>query len=504
MVVVLSLVAGMCALMALASSAAAATPSRFNPRPCSALKVRFQGKVFAAGSQPGLENARCGYLVVPENRRHPTGRTIRLAVAIAPPVSRTPASDPVVFLGGGPGSGAIGQAAGLIHAGMNRDRELILVDQRGVAFSKPQLMCPESFRFVARRLGMVYDAASTGRRQAAATRACHRRLVGKGIDLGAYNTTENAADVADLRVALGIPRWNVYGVSYGSDVALTLMHEHPQGIRSVTLDSVVPPHLATLGNFWHNVRDGFQNVFAACAAQPRCQRRHPRLGRTFTRLVRRLEAHPVTTRVKLAPDAPRTKVVLDGGALSYWLVLMALGSPRYPPVPNWIDQLAHGHPQNIAKTYAIRSQAPINGLQYGVECSEWVPYESRQAFLAAGRRAFPRYPHSVIAQAPQLAFAFRDCRTWAVPKAPARQRAITRSSIPTLLMAGTFDAVTPPRPARFAARTLPNSTVVTFPGIGHDALGKSRCAQRVFSSFLGSPNAPDTRCAARVRPPRFR
>jgi pimeloyl-ACP methyl ester carboxylesterase len=123
----------------------------------------------------------------------------------------------------------------LVDVGLNRDRDLILMDQRGTAgFSKPGLFCTESLRFVARRVGLVYDAASTGRRQVAATRACHRRLVEWGIDLGAYNTTESAADFAELRAALGIPEWNVYGVSYGTDLALTYMREHPEGIRSVT------------------------------------------------------------------------------------------------------------------------------------------------------------------------------------------------------------------------------------------------------------------------------
>jgi pimeloyl-ACP methyl ester carboxylesterase len=296
--------------------------------------VNVGGRVYTVDSFPALKTARCGYLVVPENRSRPTGRTIRLAVAIVPPMSQTPAPDPVVPLSGGPGGSAISDGPGLIKAGLNRDRELILMDQRGsLGFSKPRLSCPESARFVARRVGLVYDAASTGRRQAAAVRACHRRLVGRGIDLGAYNTTESAADFADLRAALGFQRWNLYGLSYGTDLALTLMREHPDGIRSVTLDSVVPPHSVTLGGFWDNARRGFNNLFAACAAQRRCHRRHPQLRRTFTRLVRKLESHPLTTRVRPTPDAPRVKVVLDGGALTNWLVLMGnrRGSRRSLP-----------------------------------------------------------------------------------------------------------------------------------------------------------------------------
>ena len=505
-----ALVFATCVVMSLAGSAAAGTlagqaaPGRFEPDACSKITVHFGGRVITAASIPGLKAARCGFLVVPENRARSTGRTIRLAVAIVPPVSARPAPDPVVYLQGGPGGSAITAAPGLIDAGLNRDRELILMDQRGVAFSKPFLVCPESARFVARRVGLVYDAASTGRQQVAATRACHRGLVNQGVDLGGYNTTENAADFAALRTALAIGQWNVYGVSYGTDLALTLMREHPEGIRSVTLGSVVPPHVVTLGGFWDNARRGFNNLFGACAAQPGCHNRHPHLRQTFTRLVGKLESRPLTTRVRPTPSGPRVKVVLDGGALVNWLVAIALGPPHYPQVPNWIDQLAAGHPRNIAASWAAISQSPGSGLQYGVQCSEWVPYQRKSKLLKAGRRAFPHYPDSVLAQAPQVPFAFNDCRAWNVPKAPAAQRAVTRSTIPTLLVSGTFDAVTPPRPAQIAARTLLNSTLVEIPGVGHDPIAKSRCAQRVLASFLSTPNAPNTRCVARLRAPTLR
>ncbi|MCD6031471.1 MAG: transporter [Thermomicrobiales bacterium] len=481
----------------------AGSPGTFEPAACSELTIDLGGQVLAADSIPGLAAASCGYLTVLENRSRPSDRTIRLAVAIVPPVAPTPAPDPVVYLAGGPGGSAIASAPGLIDAGLNQDRELILMDQRGATFSNP-LYCAKSARFVARRVGLVYDAASTGRRQAAATRACHRALVEDGIDVAAYNTTESAADLADLRAALGVAEWNVYGVSYGTQLALSFMRDHPEGIRTVTVASVVPPHVVSLGRFWDNARRGFDNLFFACAAQQRCHRRHPTLRRTFTRLVRQLESHPVRTRVRPAPGAPRVKVVLDGGALVNWLVLMALGPPNYPEVPNWIDQLAAGRPKNIAASWAALSPQPGNGLQYGVECSEWVPYEAESKLLAKGRKAFPRYPDSVLAQAPQVPFAFKDCRIWDVPKAPAAARAVTRSTIPTLLLSGTFDAVTAPRPARVAARTLPNSTIANIPGVGHDPVDKSDCAARVLRSFLSTPSAPDTGCVAELSPPTLR
>ena len=487
-------VLGLAATLAVASGprAARAAVPRFVPGACPSLALKVI---------PVLRKARCGVLVVPENRAKPNGHTIRLPVALVPAVSRTPAADPVVFLAGGPGASAIGQAQILIDAGLNRDRELVLMDQRGTVLTRPTLRCPEIDRFTARSLGLVYDAASTGRLHVAATRACYRRLTARGIDLGAYNTTESAADLADLRTALGIHEWNVFGVSYGTDLALTMMREHPQGIRSVTLDGVTPPQTVSLGGLWGNAREGFDSLFRACASQPRCRARHPHLAKTFTRLVRRLEAHPITTRVRPATGGPARKVVLDGGALVNWLVLLALTN-NLRPAPAFIGQLADGHPQNIAATWF--AQGAGNALIYGVACSEWVPYHPASAVLSQGRRAFPSYPASVLAQPPQVPFMTEDCSVWKVPKAPAAQRAVTRSTIPTLMLNGSLDSITPPSWGRIAARTLPRSTFVTIPGAGHFVIPGSRCAQRVFTSFLSTPTSPDTGCVAKLRTPAFK
>src|SRR5262249_31385626 len=135
---------------------------------------------------------------------------------------------------------------------------------------------------------------STGREFVEASRQCYERLAGQGIDLSAYNTTESAADVADLRTALGIAEWNVYGVSYGTDLALTYLREHPQGIRTVTIDSVVPPHLASLGLNWTNAGDVLYRIFGDCSADPVCGARYPDTAATFAQLVNQLEAQPLS------------------------------------------------------------------------------------------------------------------------------------------------------------------------------------------------------------------
>ena len=146
---------------------------------------------------------------MPENRSKPNGRTIGLAVVILPAVSTTPASDPLVVLTGGPGETALNAADPAVDAGFNRDRSVILLGQRGAYGDQPALTCPGVSQLYARQVGLVYDAPSTGLLFINQRRACRRRSLGAGADLSAYNTTENATDIADLRSTLGIPQWDV-------------------------------------------------------------------------------------------------------------------------------------------------------------------------------------------------------------------------------------------------------------------------------------------------------
>jgi pimeloyl-ACP methyl ester carboxylesterase len=496
---------GAFALVVLPGAAPAAGPAqaRYEPRfesaPCPTTP-RLPVPV------PALQNARCGFLVVPENRGRLEGRTIRLAVAIIPAIAQQPAPDPLVHLTGGPGGVAILEAQELVDAGFNRDRDLILMDQRGTFLSEPALTCEVIDRFNRQQVGLPLDARSTRRKHVAATRKCRRDLVARGIDIAAYNTTENAADFADLRRALGYDRWNVFGVSYGTDLALTILRDHPEGLRSVILDSTVPPSVVALSEFWPNARDGFQNIFRACKAQARCRRSFPNLERTFTKLVRRLESDPVRTTVADPATGQPTPVVLDGGALANWLVTMSFYTPSFKDVPSWIAQLAAGDPQSIA-TLRLAQVTPPGfvgyGLTYGVICSEWVPFDSEREVLAQGRDVLPRYPRSVLAQPPQFTYNFDDCRVWDVPAAPASVREPTVSEIPTLILSGSFDSVTPLAWAYAAAETLPNSRIASIPGVGHFVAPESPCAQSVIASFLLRPDAPDTNCVATLIPPAF-
>ncbi|MEU9376139.1 alpha/beta hydrolase [Streptomyces sp. NPDC048255] len=453
-----------------------------------------------------LKGARCGTLTVPENRAKPSSKTIKLGVAIVPAAADTPKPDPIVWLAGGPGDDAVGEAKMAIDGGLNRDRDVILMSQRGTYSADPALLCPNVDKFNGQVIGLVYDAPSTERLHVDATKACRDELAGRGVDLGAYNDTQSAADYDDLRTALGIEQWNLYGISYGTHLALVYMRLHPEGLRSVGIDGILPPSNSGSAQTWSSFRQGVEGLFKACADQPACDKRYPNLSATFEKLVQDLEAKPVTTTVTLPYSKEPVKVVLDGGTLVNWLTS---ATHTAEAVPLSIDELANGNPQRIAQQWAGWRLNPkgigltSHGLAYGIFCSTWTPYESKDAALQGGQKEFPSFPSSVQAQAPLLTFLRGDCDVWNVPPAARSVRDVTSSDIPTLALSGAFDAQTGAANGPYVARTLSKAKVVTIPYEPHVVFATSKCAQEIAVSFFETPDAPKTECLKGLEAPEF-
>jgi pimeloyl-ACP methyl ester carboxylesterase len=445
-----------------------------------------------------LAKASCFYLVVPEDRTQPDGRTIKLLVEKYPARSLEKQSDPVVYLAGGPGDIVPLEINALIVADFIRDRDVYGVSQRGTMFSEPALTCAAADDFARELLGLRFYSEATERAHLAATAACHREFTATGANLSAYNSTESAADFADLRKVLGVAAWNVFATSYGSYLAQTLMRDHPEGIRSVVLDSVLPTTYDVADN-WQNARDGFDNIFEACAAQPACNAAHPDVEKTFTGLVNKLEAEPVTTTVKDPTTGEDIKVVIDGGALIDWLRNQNYAVPMLQAAPDRIGGLAKGDPKAIeviALDRASRAPPPGPGvpalgygLSYGVSCRESYPFATPEDLAAAGRAAFPDYPVSLTREGiGGWAYFNEDCREiWKVSAAPDAMHQPVASAIPTLLISGSFDALTSLAGAK----------------AGAEKLAQSPCAQAIAASFLADPSAPDTSCVGARKPASF-
>jgi len=480
-----------------------ATVPRFEPATCSTI----QGVEW-------LAHADCGYLIVPEDRSRPSGRTIQVMVAKHSAQSSEKRVDPILYLEGGPGDIAPLEIDETIKANFIRDRDIWVVSQRGTWSSKPALICAASNNFARELLGLRFYSEETKRAHLAATKACRRELTATGANLSSYNSTESVADLVDLRKVLGITEWNVYGNSFGTYTAQTLMRDHPEGIRSVVLDSVLPTSYSVPVNWW-NTHYGFENVFKACAAQPACNAAHPHFEQTFTGLVNKLEAKPLTPTISDPNTGKNVTVTIDGGALVDWLRNQTYSVPTLQAAPDTIVGLADGHRDSIeaiAKDRAGRAPpyhpgAPAlgDGLAIGTTCREDY-LGTAQELAAAGRKAFPEYPASITREGiGGWAYVQEDCRdVWKVPLAPKSMHEPVASNIPTLLISGTFDTLTSLAGAKAAAARLSRATIISIPGVGHTVSPSSPCAQKVIVSFYADPNAtPDTSCVGAVKPANF-
>jgi pimeloyl-ACP methyl ester carboxylesterase len=445
---------------------------------------------------------RCGYLTVPENRHRPRGRLIHVAVAIAKAASVHPKADPLLWLEGGPGGTGLAVADRVVGQGINADREVVFVDQRGTLKAQPRLSCPGYDAFLIRGFALSPSGSTYARQEVASVGACRRSWVARGYDLSSFNTPENAADMADLRIALGIKHWNVYGVSYGSDLALQLLRDYPAGIRSEVLDSVVPPQANIATGFWSNAAAGYRNILGACEARSACRVAYPHLASDLVAAVQRLTRRPVTVRVLNPVTATPAKVVFDGYQFANLLIVLSLTPGTSAQIPAMVHEMASGQAAQSALRL-LATAPPVglagDGLAFGVFCSEDAPFTTPARALAAARTALPGFPDRVLALTPQLAHMFADCRAWRVSAAGRGVRAPARSRIPVLELSGTFDAITSAAWAHLVARTLPHARIVRFPGVGHDVVNWSQCGAQIMVGFLDRPRGGySIRCASQL------
>lgn len=443
----------------------------------------------------------CGTVAMPANRRDPDSGSIRVQVAVFRAKSNTPLADPVVYVSGGPGWPAIMNTLigfDVAFGDFNTDRDVILWDQRGTGLSEPDTTCPEvtEARSDALEQGLAAVLGLLG--VVDAFEACRDRLLDEGVDLAGFDTTTSAADLEDLRLALGYEQWNLYGVSYGTRLAIDVLRDHPEGIRSAILDSVMPPQVDPVGTQIANLGASLDEVFAACASDPRCTDRYGDVETRFWELARSLEQSPVEIRTWF--QAFPYDITVDGAMFivmaffaMYWPQLVAI-------VPAMIDRVAEGDATALnpfgANLIAFVGNPTVGvGMSESVTCRDEVPFavmeDPADALLI---EVFETVGDLDITDL---------CDMWGAGESPPIENEVVATDVPILALAGQFDPVTPPAWAAVAVEGLDPGFVVEFPGLGHSVSGNP-CPRAILLEFLDDPTAPpDRSCVAEMPPIEF-
>ncbi|MET0204860.1 MAG: alpha/beta hydrolase, partial [Casimicrobiaceae bacterium] len=370
-------------------------------------------------------------------------------------------------------------------------RDIVLVDQRGTGRSSPL----ECSAFETNRL----DPFETDPLPRA--RLCADQLRANGVDAAQYTTTAWIVDLEAVRNALGYPRLNLWGGSYGSRAALEYLRRHPERVRSVVLDGVAPPTMIVSLDVWRTRDAALTDVVAACRKSAKCSAAHPDPGATLAAIANDLGPDGKTI---VVPD-PRTGEPLSV-RVSVDLVMGALQPLTYVPelsslIPELLDRARRGDYAPLVATVDMvtgnLAEQMNTALHYSVTCAEDVPRigaEDRAKALAGVRAE--SLAHRVIAV----------CDVWPKGAMPADFAAPVKSDVPVLILSGALDPVTPPANGDAVAKTLPNSRHVIAGGMGH-IVSSHGCVPRLIASFVDSANVADLptdcidRLAGGVRPP---
>src|SRR5687767_13822462 len=443
-------------------------------------------------SDDGPTDAYCGSFRVFENRETKQGRTIDLKIIVLPALSNDPKPDPLFFLAGGPGQGAAQMAKQLREPFRQilNDRDIVLVDQRGTGKSNP-LNC----------LDPDDSLKSIDEPESVQLEKLKKCMAGYDADLRLYTTSIAMDDLDDVRAYLGYDTINIYGGSYGTRAGLVYMRQHGDRVRTAVLDGVAPTNMRLPLFFARDVQRAFDALIADCEKDAACNAAYPRLGARVRALVDRLEKNPPLVAIVHPRTGERGEV-----RMTPRILMGVFAATLYQPlaaslIPALIDRAEKNDFQGV---FALGGGGPdpddLNmsvGMQLSVICAEDAPRITPEELKKESEGTiFGPYVMRLQQQ---------GCTMWPRGAIDPSFYEPVQSSIPTLILSGEIDPVTPPVWGDAIARTLPNSRHIVIPGTGHTA-GGTGCGRRLIKAFVDAGTAQnlDTSCVDRItRPPYF-
>jgi len=444
-----------------------------------------------------IEDGLCGSWNVFENRDVAAGRRIALRVVVLPALSTNKASDPVFILAGGPGQAAseLTEAIRIPFRQVNRDRDLVFVDQRGTGGSNP-LTCELDEE--APEEALLLDPMADELLRARVVEQLTACVASLDADPRFYTTPIAMDDLDDVREALGYDTINLWGGSYGTRAGLVFLRRHPDRVRTAILDGVAPVAMKLPLYMGMDAARALDLLLEDCAADPGCHAAYPELGAELQTVLATLEEGPVRQTLAHPRTGRPTEVVVSRTSFA-----SSVRAPLYSPdlaavLPLAISRATDGDYGPLsAMGVGFAGEASLyTGMFLSVVCSEDVPaITDADRELAA---AEPFFGTSLLDSFAAL------CGAWPRGSLPDGYDAPVVSDRPVLLLSGLLDPVTPPRWAESVKGQLANAVHITVPGAGHGTMGAG-CVPDLMAEFIeqGSAEALDVSCVERIERPRF-
>lgn len=435
----------------------------------------------------GLPNeALCGSYEVFEERKAGKGRKIALSILLLPALSEKAAPDPLFYLAGGPGAAATSYANASFMTRFRRERDVVLVDQRGTGNSNP-LHC-NLYGERSDMRGFFADYFSEE-----ALKVCRAELE-KIADLTLYTTEIAMDDLDEVRAALGYERINLYGGSYGTRAALAYLRQHPQRVRTVALFGVAPPEYKIPLPFAKGVEHAMKRLLEDCAADAACSAAFPNFRAEFETALAKLDKGPIKVSAMNVVTKQPQELMLSRAAFVDILRLMLYFPPTMSVLPLLVHQASQGNfGPIVAIAFQVYNQIEgqiARGMHLSVVCAEDAPFISDAEIT---RETAATFYGDVRVRA-----YLKACAGWPKGRVPQNFAAPLKSDAPVLLVSGEVDPVTPPWIAEAAARNLPNGRQVRIPYGSHYSY---ECAENLVAEFIerGTTQGLDISCLEQIR-----
>ncbi|MBP7692671.1 MAG: alpha/beta fold hydrolase, partial [Anaerolineales bacterium] len=288
---------------------------------------------------------------------------------------------------------------------------------------------------------------------------------------------------------------NLYGASYGTRAALTYVRRYPERVRAMILDAVVDPDFRLFLGASQDGQRALDLTFARCAADAACQAAFPELAAEFAALLERLEDQPAAVTVPNPVTGAPLELTLTRAMLTN-IVFGALYAPEFVALL----------PLSVHTAYADGNYAPLltqaysldaglyDGMFYAVACAEDAPRLTAAEAAAAAGPTFGDRTTALRAV----------CAEWPAGAVSADFYQPVTSAVPTLLLSGEADPITPPQYAAVVAAGLSQSRQIVAPGMGHGILIRG-CVDRLATEFIeqGTAAGLDSACVQAIQPPPF-
>ncbi len=475
--------------------------------------------------EPG--EIECGLLQVPENRENPDSRFIELHFVklnstwddeeqededeeddsgLAPGKR----DDPVIYLTGGPGAPVSYYVNRFKDHGIRKHRDLYILEQRGIGSSGN--FCPKYSQRKPERFDVeTYEEQLDAQIESASD--CAQNAARAGVDLTGYNTIENARDVRALRRALGLDNWNLWGISYGSILGQAYIKQDPEGIRAIVLDAIVPISAQEDSQYWRIMKwydRDLQKLDELCQADPKCAKHYPDLGKRVREATQSVRDNPIIVDVKETELYPSGKARFFGDIVAFLPFTQLYEQSNYPGLPGliyaWAEAVERRDEvlfQTIAQASALGGFGEISrGMYDAILCLDG--YQDAQVLaFEADRQEFPILAEALTRSESDIKQAKR-CRDDGLTPRDATQYTLVETDIPTLLIEGDMDPITPPPLAKAILPGFSNATYVEFPYAGHGPSRSVECAGDMLNKFFDDPQAtPDLSCVDDMEVPDF-